>query len=95
MNVEVLKRVLKEAQRDERHNTIAETRYWCDQYKAIAEHALAALVREGWKPVPEDPTEAMVRAVDRVDFTSADTDGTTINVWHAMLAAAPKPGENT
>ena len=42
MNIEVLKRVLKEAQRDERHRTVAETRYWCDQYKAIAEQALAA-----------------------------------------------------
>jgi len=52
----------------------------------------AAPVQDGWKSVPEDPTNAMLRAVDRVDFTNADTDGTTINVWQAMLAAAPEKG---
>ena len=52
-----------------------------------------APVQDGWKLVPEDPTNAMLRAVDRVDFTNADTDGTTINVWQAMLAAAPEKGQ--
>lgn len=53
MNIEVLKRVLKEAQRDERHNNNAETRYWCSQYKAIAEKAIAALAAQQ-EPVLQD-----------------------------------------
>jgi hypothetical protein len=62
--------------------------------KYAALHAAAQpAVPEGWKLVPEDPTNAMLRAVDRVDFTNADTDGTTINVWNAMLAAAPEKGQ--
>jgi hypothetical protein len=52
VNIEVLKRVLKEAQRDERHNTNAETRYWCSQYKAIAERAIAALEAQSAQQEP-------------------------------------------
>lgn len=45
----------------------------------------------GWKPVPEDATEEMVRATDKVNFANADTDGTMHNVWNVMLAASPTP----
>ena len=72
-------------------------RDWPDgEYKlvlATPPTAQPAPVQDGWKLVPEDPTNAMLRAVDRVDFTNADTDGTTINVWQAMLAAAPEKGQ--
>ncbi len=49
-------------------------------------------VPEGWQVVPVEPTREMLRAVDRVDFSSDDTEGTTYNVWNAMLASAPRPG---
>ncbi len=41
-----LHKALEDAKRNERHNTIAETRYWLNQYKMIAEQALAAPVQE-------------------------------------------------
>ena len=46
---------------------------------------------EGWRLVPVDATEEMVRATDKVNFANADTDGTMHNVWNVMLAAAPTP----
>jgi hypothetical protein len=41
--IEVLKQALTEAKRNERHNNVAETRYWFNQYKLIAEQAIAQL----------------------------------------------------
>ena len=41
MTQEVLKLALEAHKKNERHNTVAETRYWCDQYKLLAEQALA------------------------------------------------------
>ena len=43
MTVEAMKKMLKEAKRNERHRTVAETRYWLDQYRLIAEKAVTAL----------------------------------------------------
>ena len=43
MNIETIKRVLADAQRNERHQNVAETRYWCGQYKQIATEAVRAL----------------------------------------------------
>lgn len=51
MNIEALKRRLKDAKRNERHNNMAETRYWFDQYKQIATEALA----EQPAPVQQEP----------------------------------------
>ena len=47
--IEVLKRALADAKRNERHNNVAETRYWLNQYKLIAEQAIAEL--ESQEPV--------------------------------------------
>jgi len=38
---EAMKLALEAHKKNERHNTVAETRYWCDQYKLLAEQALA------------------------------------------------------
>ena len=38
---EALRLALEAHKKNERHNTVAETRYWCDQYKLLAEQALA------------------------------------------------------
>ena len=51
--------------------------------------AAQAVVPAGWKLVPVDATDEMVRATDKVNFENGDTDGTLHNVWHAMIAAAP------
>jgi hypothetical protein len=47
--IEVLKQALTDAKRNERHNNVAETRYWLNQYKLIAEQAIAEL--ESQEPV--------------------------------------------
>jgi len=47
--IEVLKEALADAKRNERHNNVAETRYWLNQYKLIAEQAIAEL--ESQEPV--------------------------------------------
>ena len=39
--IEVLKQALMDAKRNERHNNVAETRYWLNQYKLIADQAIA------------------------------------------------------
>jgi hypothetical protein len=49
--IEVLKQALTDAKRNERHNNVAETRYWLNQYKLIAEQAIAGL--ESQEPVGE------------------------------------------
>lgn len=43
LKVEQLKERLKSAKQNERHGRVAESRYWCEQYKMIAEAAVAAL----------------------------------------------------
>ena len=47
--IEVLKQALADAKRNERHNNVAEIRYWLNQYKLIAEQAIAKL--ESQEPV--------------------------------------------
>jgi predicted RNase H-like HicB family nuclease len=47
--IEVLKKALTDAKRNERHNNVAETRYWLNQYKLIAEQVIAEL--ESQEPV--------------------------------------------
>ena len=44
--IEVLKQALTDAKRNERHNNVAETRYWLNQYKLIAEQAIKELERQ-------------------------------------------------
>ena len=51
--------------------------------------AAQGVVPAGWKLVPVDATDEMVRATDEVNFENGDTDGTLHNVWHVMIAAAP------
>ena len=46
MTQEALKLALEAHKKNERHNTVAETRYWCNQYKLLAEQALAQSEQE-------------------------------------------------
>ena len=51
----------------------------------------------GWRMVPEEPTQEMLRAAwfaDDQAFTHGAAHGATDEaIWYAMLAAAPQPGE--
>lgn len=46
---------------------------------------------KAWVLVPVDPTTEMVGAATRVDFDNEDEVAMTINLWHAMVAAATLP----
>ena len=72
------------------HARIAELESELEAVGAGGVQALSA-APAGWKLVPEDATEEMVRATDKVNFANADTDGTMHNVWNVMLAASPTP----
>ena len=61
------------------------------QIEALSGVQALSAAPAGWKLVPEDATEEMVRATDKVNFANADTDGTMHNVWNVMLAASPTP----
>jgi hypothetical protein len=56
---EPLSKKLDDALRSERHNTVAETRYWCDQYKQIAREAVKALAEQPAQQEP-DPDELTI-----------------------------------
>jgi hypothetical protein len=62
--IDVLKQALTDAKRNERHNNVAETRYWLNQYKLIAEQAIAqhppqrtwvGLTDDDWKEIEDMP----------------------------------------
>ena len=72
------------------HARIAELESELEAIGAGGVQALSA-APAGWKLAPEDATEEMVRATDKVNFANADTDGTMHNVWNVMLAATPTP----
>jgi hypothetical protein len=39
-NIETMKLALEAHKKNESHRTVAETRYWCEQYKLLAEQAI-------------------------------------------------------
>ena len=53
----------------------------------------AQSVPDGWKLVPIEPTQEMINRVidERLDALAAGKDHTFIDIYKAMLAAAPKP----
>ena len=47
-----MKQALEAYTKEERHRTVAETRYWCAQYRLLAEQAIAAIAEaERQEPV--------------------------------------------
>jgi len=70
--IEVLKQALTDAKRNERHNNVAETRYWLNQYKLIAEQAIAKLESE--KPVGKLQEPTVERAWFTIDELNAWAD---------------------
>ena len=49
-----LKLALESNREHERHHTLAETRYWCDQYKLLAQQAIEALAQPAQEPVLQE-----------------------------------------
>jgi hypothetical protein len=43
MSIEAMKQALETHKKNERHQTVAETRYWCQQYKLLAEQFIQAI----------------------------------------------------
>ena len=68
--IEVLKQAFTDAKRNERHNNVAETRYWLNQYKLIAEQVIAEL--ESQEPVGWHLIEALYPQGERLDIRMGD-----------------------
>lgn len=49
--IDAMKLALEAHCKDERHHTVAETQYWCRQYKLIAQAAIAALSEHAMREV--------------------------------------------
>ena len=58
-----LEKSLNDAKRDERHWNLAETRFWLDQYKLIAEQAITALRAALEQPAQEPLTDEQLPAM--------------------------------
>jgi hypothetical protein len=46
MSKEAMKLALEAHHKNERHNSVAETNYWCNQYKLLAHQAIEALAKQ-------------------------------------------------
>jgi glucokinase len=46
MSIEAMKLALEAHHKNERHNSVAETNYWCNQYKLLAHQAIQELVKQ-------------------------------------------------
>jgi hypothetical protein len=57
MSKEAVKLRLADAIRNERHNNVAETRYWLDQYKQIATASVAAQ-QKPWVELTDEEIKA-------------------------------------
>ena len=60
-----------------------------------ADVATDPAVNGGWKLVPIEPTEEMINKVihERIDALVSGKDHSMLDIYHAMLAAAPKPDD--
>ena len=67
MKTEALKLALKDANRNERHRTVAETKYWCDQYKLLATQAIEALAQPEQEPVAWANLNALCEQINSVN----------------------------
>jgi hypothetical protein len=54
----------------------------------FARRILAAAIPEGMVLVPNEPTEAMIDAAEKLDWANNDVRGNCCNQWQAMIAAA-------
>jgi hypothetical protein len=58
MSIEAMKQALEAHKKNERHRTVAETRYWCDQYRLLSEQAIAAIEAAEKQDVEQSSTES-------------------------------------
>jgi hypothetical protein len=58
--------------------------------EAIAAWNHLAVVPDGWRLVPEEPTEKMEVAIGE----AMEKGVTTLDLWDDLLAAAPKPEDD-
>ena len=70
---EVLTLALETHSKNESHRTLAETRYWCDQYKLLAKTAIEALTQPKQEPVAIQYTSRAERDL----YEMEDEDDTT------------------
>lgn len=69
------------------HNGIASTP---EQVDEIVDAICAKGVQPGMVMVPREPTEAMLDAAEKLDWSNEDVRGNCCNQWYAMIAAAER-----
>jgi hypothetical protein len=72
MSIEALKLALEAHKKNERHQTVAETRYWCQQYKLLAEQFIQA-IEQAEQAQPVAWRNAALRVGE--DLSSVGPDG--------------------
>ena len=88
-----LKRALESNREHERHQTLAETRYWCDQYKLLAQQAIEALAQPAQEPVMWPPLSKEMEYAAQDEFHILPPR--MQRLWQRMqeLASAAQPAQ--
>jgi len=77
------------AEADFEQNTIT-LEMQCSDYKVgVGKHWLSTSPQ----PAQQEPTKAMIDAAEHLDWSDADVRGNIVNMWQAMIAAAPHPAQ--
>jgi hypothetical protein len=91
MEREALKLALEAHRKDERHHTVAETRYWCNQYKLLAHQAIEALAQQAQEPVAwMRPSEEGYDSAFRDHSTVVVCTGNPWTGWIPLYTAPPQ-----
>jgi hypothetical protein len=91
---EVLAKRLHEAKRDERHRTVAETSYWCEQYKLLATDAIRALATEPPQPASAGPeVEALAERLKELETTCLEMAEVSSDAWYQRAECAMRARE--
>jgi hypothetical protein len=91
-----LKQALESNREHERHRTLAETHYWCDQYKLLAQQAIEALAQPAQEPVAtivarffEDGTQNPCHTLEWVGRNAEDDFPVGTRLYTTPPAAQP------
>jgi hypothetical protein len=88
MSKEAMKLALEAHHKNERHNSVAETNYWCNQYKLLAHQAIEALAKQEQGEKPFYKVEGPIHVVCQCDKCKAKQEqGEPVAVKHMSTEA--------
>jgi hypothetical protein len=85
MSIEAMKQALEAHKKNERHHTVAETRYWCEQYKLLAKQFIQAI-----EQAEQQEPEAW-QWLDTAHFRKHLPKDAEPGVWRPLYAAPTAP----